>query len=317
MKNSKTVLVTGSSGYVASELVPLLKETYEVIGVDLRPSALTNWAVDIAGSDFCIKLAGLVNSAVSIVNLAAARFDFGAKAEDYYRLNVSDQEIFLNSLDTMDVETFIHISSVASIDGSVIPYTEDLDCDDAYRSTKYLQEKLVRDWCAKKNIELVVLYPSAIFSNEHRGDTNIGKMQKFAKYIPFVPKISVSKAVTFLPNFSSFIVDGLTGYLKPGSYLTVEKPILTVTAMVKILAGNNKKVIRIPYLKNLLAGVAVFLHVIGGFGRVDLKLTPNRVVKLFSDTTYDVGGLGIDRLTYNSCSSLSLQLILQNLSDDE
>ena len=119
MKNSMTVLVTGSSGYVASELVPLLKETCEVIGVDLRPSELTNWVVDIASSDFCNKLRGLSKSAVSIVNLAAARFDLGAKAEDYYRLNVADQEIFLNSLDTIEIERFIHISSVASIDGRV------------------------------------------------------------------------------------------------------------------------------------------------------------------------------------------------------
>ena len=315
MRNSKTVLVTGSSGYVASVLVPLLKETNEVIGVDLRSSELTNWVIDIASSDFRIKLTGLSNSAVSIVNLAAARFDFGAKAEDYYRLNVADQEIFLNALDNMNIETFIHISSVASIDGRVIPYTEDLDCDNAYRSTKYLQEKLVRDWCARKNIELVVLYPSAIFSHEHRGDTNIGKMQKFASYIPFVPNISVSKTVTFLPKFSSFIVQGLSGDLQAGSYLTVEKPILTVTAMVKILSGNNKKVVRVPFLRKILAVIAAFLHVIGGFGRIDLKLTPNRVVKLFSDTSYDVGDLGIDSLTYNSYSSLSLQMILQNFND--
>ena len=162
-----------------------------------------------------------------------------------------------------------------------------------------------------------MLYPSAIFSHEHRGDTNIGKMQKFARYIPFVPKISVFKTVTFLPKLSSFIVHGLSGYLQPGSYLTAEKPILTVTAMVKILSGNNKKVIPIPCLKNILAVIASLFHVIGGFGRIDLKLTPNRVVKLFSDTSYDGGDLVIDRLTYNSHSSLSLPGILQNFSEIE
>lgn len=286
MKKSKVILVTGSSGYVASELVPFLKETNEVIGVDRIPSEQTNWVTDIASIDFCNKLTDLSSSTVLIVNLAAARFDFGAKAEDYYRLNVLDQEIFLNSLDNLDIKRFVHVSSVASIDGRHIPYSKALDCDNAYRSTKYLQEKLVKEWCVRKSVDLVVLYPSAIFSNERRGDTNIGKMQKFANYIPFVPKISVLKTLTFLPKFSRFIAQTLFGYIKPGSYLTVEKPILTVTEMIKILSGNNKRIIRIPFLRNFLAIIAAFLHVIGGFGRIDLKLTPNRVIKLFSDTSY-------------------------------
>ena len=33
-EKTRTVLVTGSSGYVASELIPLLSERFSVFGVD-------------------------------------------------------------------------------------------------------------------------------------------------------------------------------------------------------------------------------------------------------------------------------------------
>ena len=50
---------------------------------------------------------------------------------------------------------------------------------------------------------------------------------------------------------------------------------------------------------------------LGGFGKLDLKLTPNRVVKLFSNTSYDVSDLGIDSRSYSTDSSSDLRDILQ------
>ena len=67
------------------------------------------------------------------------------------------------------------------------------------------------------------------------------------------------------------------------------------------------------YLYQILYVVAKFLYVLGGFGRLDFKLTPNRVVKLFSDTSYNDFKLDIDESTYNSSSSVSLEKILAKL----
>jgi len=307
------IFVTGSSGYVGSALVPLIRKTDELIGIDLIPSDQTDWVMDIASSGFRNEVSTFSESAISIVNLAAARFDFGAKAEDYYRLNVLVHEKFLRSLNSFNISKFIHISSVASIDGRKIPYSRDLDCDDAYRSTKFLQEKLIRDWCSKRNIELVVLYPSAIFSVEERSDTNIGKMQKLSRLLPFVPNIGVDKTLTFLPNLSRFILGALKDSLNSGNYLTIEEPVLTVTEMVKILSGGNKKVVNIPFFRGFLTGIAYLLYVLGGFGKLDLKLTPNRVVKLFSNTSYDVGDLDVDRFSYSKYSSSDLRNILRSV----
>ena len=307
------IFVTGSSGYVGSALVPLIRKTDELIGIDLLPSDQTDWVMDIASSGFRIEVSTFSESAISIVNLAAARFDFGTKAGDYYRLNVLAHEKFLRSLSSFNIKKFIHISSVASIDGRNISYSRDLNCDDAYRSTKFLQEKLIRDWCSKRNIELVVLYPSAIFSVEERSDTNIGKMQKLSRFLPFIPNIGVDKTLTFLPNLSRFILEALKDSLNSGNYLTVEEPVLTVTEMVKILSGGNKRVVNIPFFRGLLTGIAYLLYALGGFGKLDLKLTPNRVVKLFSNTSYDVSDLDIDRFSYSTYSSSDLRIILQSV----
>ena len=307
------IFITGSSGYVGSALVPLAKEIDNVIGIDLVSSDHTDCVMDISSPNLISQIKNFSNSTISIINLAAGRFDFGAMAKDYYNLNVLSHKNFLKSLDSLTIKKFVHISSVASIDGSKINYSDDLTCDDAYRSTKYLQEKIIKEWCQERNIELVVMYPSAIFSQTERGDTNIGKMQKLSKFIPFVPDIPIKKTLTYLPKFSEFIVSSLSNNFKSGHYLTIEKPILTVTEMIKMLSANNKRVYTIPFLYQILYVVAKFLYVLGGFGRLDFKLTPNRVVKLFSDTSYNDFKLDIDESTYNSSSSVSLEKILAKL----
>ena len=317
VSNQRTVLVTGSSGYVGSYLVPTLSAMgISPVGVDLRPDSNTTYVGDISDGNFRSQLS--CGNGVSIVNLAAARFDFGARAEEYYKLNVECHEKFLLSLTGIRVETFVHVSSVAALDGRYIPFSERLGCDDAYRSTKYLQEVMIQKWCDEHDVDLTILYPSAIFSDDPRSDTNIGKLQSISKYIPFIPKIRVTKSLTYLPIFTQFITDAVTGEIPSGKYLTIEQPSLTVSKILQIISGRSIKVIRIPLFSVFLRGLACVLYVLGFFGRIDLKLTPNRVVKLFSDTSYDqVGYDDIDKCAYASRSGQKLPEILEEIARDD
>ena len=55
----------------------------------------------------------------------------------------------------------------------------------------------------------------------------------------------------------------------------------------------------------------------GCFGRIDLKLTPNRVVKLFSDTSYaDLENYDIDIEEYSSGSKKTLSDILLEFNEE-
>ena len=312
------ILVTGSSGFVASNLMPLLKKSMITIGVDLMVSECTDMRSNISGREFQVFIDKFNDEELIIVNLAAARFDFGASAQDYFRLNVECHGNFLRTLTNHRVKKFIHVSSVAAIDGRDINYTPELNCDDAYRATKYLQEAMIQNWCDEHDVELTILYPSAIFSDDPRSDTNIGKLQSISKYIPFIPKIEVIKSLTYLPFFSKFIVDSVAGEIPAGKYLTIEQPSLTVSKMIQVISGRTIKLVNIPFFPVILKIIANFLYVLGFFGRIDFKLTPNRVVKLFSDTSYShVTSEDIDTETYGSRNFEQLLEILAKFKKGE
>lgn len=312
--SSNKILITGSSGYVASNLIPQLEPYAEIYGFDIKASPYTNFQMDIASDDFINCIGGILKANITVINLAAARFDFGATASEYYNLNVKCHKKFLENLSNARIDKFIHISSVAAIDGRNILFSENLGCDDAYRATKYLQEEVVRKWCKHKNIELIVLYPSAIFSSHYRTDTNIGKLQKLSQYIPFIPSINVKKSLTFLPDLSRFIKDSFEGKIQGGNFLTINGPVLTVTQMMEVLSPYKRKVYKIPFLRILLITFSNFLYLLSGFGRVDLKLMPNRVIKLFEDTSYDnISDTDIDTQTYVQNSKRKLSEILLDI----
>lgn len=305
------VLVTGSSGYVASSLVPYLKKNASVFGIDQSASKYTDLKASIESPQLKKSLDPFGDDEVVIVNLAAARFDFGATAMDYYKLNVECHQIFTQTLNNLNIRKFIHVSSVAALDGRNIPYSEKLNCDDAYRATKFLQEVTIEKWCDEHNVPLTILYPSAIFSDGPRSDTNIGKLQSVSKFIPFIPKIEVIKSLTYLPFFSKFIVDSVAGEIPAGKFLTIEQPSLTVSKMIQVISGRTIKLVNIPFFPVILKNIANFLYVLGFFGRIDLKLTPNRVVKLFSDTSYShVNSIDVDTGSYASRNCEELPEIL-------
>ena len=301
-----TVLVTGSSGFVGSCLVPSLEQCYVVLGIDRRPSESTSMVSEL--SEVCFDDSD-VSGPIKVIHLAAARFDYGAAASKYKEENIDATRCFLNALDAFKIETFIHVSSVAAIDGAKIKYSKGLNCDDAYRATKFLQEQMIREWATRREIPLYILYPSAIFDHGQRWDTNIGKLQFVTRYIPFLPEIPSAKSLTFLPAFSEFILACVDARVSPGGYVTIERPVLSVTEILGALSYRSLPRLPIPGLRFLLTMLSGFLWVMGGFGRIDYGLTPNRVKKLFSDTNYTSLPESLDAELYNFQADSCFELL--------
>lgn len=292
-----TLVVTGSSGFVASDVLPRLNSDFKIVGIDRTPGAFTSVEVDI--SKLVSVESVLPKEDFYVLHLAAARFDYGASAVDYYTDNVTETEQFLKWLETKHVSGFIHISSVAAFDGEHIPFHERLGCDDAYRATKFLQGETVKRWARKCGVSLYVLYPSAIFSEQRRSDTNIGKLQSVASLLPVLVKVPSKKSLTYLPAFSKFIEKCLHSGVNAGEYLTIERPILSVTDTLAELSPRKTIQVAVPFLETILTLLAYILWRAVG-GRVDTKLTPNRVKKLFADTDCNVVPSGVDLEVYNS-----------------
>lgn len=300
MRRKKNILITGSSGFVGTYLSQILKEKFQVFGLDKVAGTHTSHLLNIEDDGVLTTFdAGLD---YIVIHCAAARFDYGINAKDYFQENVANTGIFLRSLEALRVIQFIHIGSVAALDGEVIEYNEDLDCDNAYRSTKYLQQREVIDWCNRNKVPWDVVMPSAIYDDAPRSDTNIGKLQTITRFFPVLPKIEVKKSLTYLPKFCAFIEQCIDA--PSGSYfLTIENPVRTVTQIMRDQAGRKIWSIHVPGLKFglyllswLCLGLSALLH-------REPMLTPSRVTKLFSDTSYATHNGLIDRTTYDGRKS--------------
>ena len=83
-----------------------------------------------------------------------------------------------------------------------------------------------------------------------------------------------------------------------------------MSKIIQIISGRSIRLVHIPFLQFTLKTIANFLYVIG-FGKFDFKITPNRVVKLFSDTSYtQLNYEDLDLETYTSRNSRQLTEIL-------
>ena len=281
--SNKTInlIITGSSGLVGQHILPLLRDHYNAIySVDRVSSEMTNIVSCISDPKFIREIT--FDFEYHVLHLAAARFDHGIDAKKYYNENVSNTILFLQNLKNINVTFFLIYSSVAIIPGENIPFNTSLNCDDAYRSTKFIQLKKVQDYCEFNKIPLCNILPSAIHTTIARNDTNIGKLEIVCKYLPFIPKINVNKSITSLSDLSRFTVHLLLNE-KKGDYMVIDDPTIDVTAIIQNYAKRSIPVIYIPFLYNILMVVSyVFTFLF--FSKF---ITPNRISKLFTDTSYE------------------------------
>ena len=290
------LIITGSSGYVGSFLLPLLKRRFDVTAIDMVQGEYTDVVSDIAADNLRDKLSS--DQDFVVIHCAAARFDYGISANVYFDENVSKTRAFLKTLAGLKVSQLIHVSSVAAIDGEAIDYNDGLDCDNAYRATKYLQQCEVIDWCRRNKVPWDVVMPSAIYDDAPRSDTNIGKLQTITRFFPVLPKIEVKKSLTYLPKLCAFIEHRI-GAPSGSCFLTIEKPVGTVTQIMRDQAGRKIWSIHVPGLKFGLFLLSLLLLGLAALLRREPMLTPSRVTKLFSDTSYATHNGDIDRTTYD------------------
>lgn len=291
-------LITGACGYIGKALIRELKSE-NLFSLDRRYDKEINQR---SHRLFCDDLNELSNDTKSFLNnfsgrvihLAAARSDDSFE-EMYANDNVNATQKFIEKLNPKQIKLFIHIGSVAAIDGKNLDQKNKTiaSSDDWYRVSKYRQQQLIESWAINNNVPVIILAPSAIYDDDaSQNSTNIGRLEKTVKFFKIIPEINVMKSLTSMPSFINVIKYFLDIKIEKihydntiliNRYLVIDRPVTTVTEICKS-KFKARLVIKIPKLKNILtilSGMITFL----GLQKI-IPLSKDRVIKLYKNTDY-------------------------------
>jgi nucleoside-diphosphate-sugar epimerase len=169
----KTLLFTGSTGFVGNNILPFLKETYNVSTLG-RKSA--NILLDISSNipeihqefDIILHAAGKAHS------VSRSEKDI----EEFYAVNYQGTKNLCAGLEKKILpQYFIFISTVAVYGreyGNLITEDCPLNTETPYGRSKKQAEEYLLEWCYKNNISLTILRPSLLAGKSPPG--NLGTM---------------------------------------------------------------------------------------------------------------------------------------------
>ena len=169
-----TLLFTGASGFLGSNIIQLLNGAYNIISVGLSPQ--DTYLVDIA-TDIPTFI-----DAFDVVFHAAGKAHSVPKTEAEKRLffdvNLQGTKNLCTALERSGIpKAFIFISTVAVYgcdSGENITEEHPLNGTTPYALSKIKAEKYLQGWCAMHNVKLSILRPSLIAGANPPG--NLGAM---------------------------------------------------------------------------------------------------------------------------------------------
>lgn len=172
----KTLLFTGASGFLGSNVLPLLKDNYEVYTLALDENATYN--INLVTDD--IKL----NKKYDIVLHAAGKAHVVPRSPEeeklFYDINLEGTKKVCKALENVGTpKSFVFISTVAVYGcdiGEMITEEHPLKGTSPYAKSKLLAEQFLQKWCKKNNVILTILRPSLIAGKNPPG--NLGAMIK-------------------------------------------------------------------------------------------------------------------------------------------
>lgn len=173
------LLFTGASGFLGTNILPLLKENYDVDTLALDNNATYN--INLVKDEIHL------NKQYDIVLHAAGKAHVVPKTDAevklFYDINFEGTKKVCSALEKSGVpKSFIFISTVAVYGcdfGEGITEEHSLDGDSPYAKSKIMAEEYLKNWCKKHNVILTILRPSLLAGKNAPG--NLGAMVKGIK----------------------------------------------------------------------------------------------------------------------------------------
>lgn len=168
------ILITGTSGRIGSALAFALKNTYQVIGIDLNPGTYTTYCLDITDKKGIFHLTKGVDAIIHAAALHAPHVNI-CSDEKFWRTNVGGTENLLEACLKYNIKRFVFTSSTSIYGKALVSshqavwVTEDLlpQPRDVYDETKLTAETLCKNACGP-SLSCISLRMSRCFPEQDR-----------------------------------------------------------------------------------------------------------------------------------------------------
>ncbi len=273
----KKILLTGSSGFLGTNLYSFLKNKYNIKKLDISNSDY-NYDLKKEIPNFKNKFDLVIHAAGKAHSISKNEDEI----KDFYDVNYEGTRNLLNSFNLFFPKNFIFISSVSVYGlnlGSLINEKHSLDAKDPYGKSKVLTENLIQKWGKKNNVNILILRLPLLAGKNPPG--NLQKMIKAIqnKYFFNISGTSPKKSIVLVDDIVSHIdiFYGKRGIfnLTDGHNPTVEELSFVISKQCK-----TSKPFKLPYF---------ILKLISSVGDVFpfFPLNSLKLKKLTSELTFD------------------------------
>lgn len=294
-------LVTGSSGFVGSHLVPALqKKGHRVTGIDRNPPSSGMEPDHFIEGDLMQRevLDEGLRSTDRVFHLAAAKDDWGISREEYFRENVGVTETLLEAARDHEVYDHIFYSTVAVHGTGPEPKAEDAPFapEIPYGESKVESEKLYREFAEEHDeARVLVLRPSAIFGKGQPWRTNVHRLIEaiYQRRFLMIGDGAARKTTSYIENLLAanfFLLDQLENGVE--TYIYVDEPIMSTRELVDVIYDELRRdPLRWSLPLSIAKPVATVADVAASVTGIDFPITAARIEKFCTSTIFDASAI--------------------------
>ena len=242
-----TILITGASGFIGTNLVPYLKRYLPDVAIRTLGRSGTDiiWdklsVSDIEGIDAVIHLAGKAHDTKNT-----------STATEYFDVNYELTRKLFDMFAKNGKGKFIYVSSVKAAADTVegiLTETDSPNPKTPYGQSKLKAENYILNYNKPSQLDCYILRPCMVHGPGNKGNLNL--LYRFLKKgIPY-PLSAFDNQRSFLTveNFCFVVKELLTRKINPGVYNVADDEALSTTELMHVMAtaeGKNAKLWSIP-----------------------------------------------------------------------